>query len=322
MELKELRSFSAVVKYGSFTKAAEHLYISQPTISTHIRMLEKKLGRQLIRRTTKNIELTQKGQEIYEYVSSIIELCDRISAACRSEERRIIQLGASTIPSSYILPEVLPEFGSIYPDIYFVIHQSDSQKVIDGLLDGIFDMGLTGMDAKSEALCSKPFYYDKLILITPVTPRFIQMQRLKQTPLDELLKEPIILREKGSGTNKSASQYLERIGVSDKELNVTARINDQEAIKNLVAGGLGISIISDKAAKNFILEKRLLKFDLPDSGTRKLYLVWRNGAALSLPLRNFKSFMINKYKDCFGGGSDENRLCSEGCGKSAALREK
>lgn len=309
VELKQLRSFSAVIQYGSFTKAAEHLYISQPTISNHIRMLEETLGRQLIIRTTKSVELTQKGQEIYGYVSSIIELCDRMYAACRSEERRIIQLGASTIPSSYILPEVLPEFGRIYPDTYFVIHQSDSQKVLDGLLDGIFDMGLTGMDAKSEALCSLPFYHDRLILITPVTPRFIQMQSLEQTPLRELLKEPIILREKGSGTNKSASLYLEHIGISDTELNITARINDQEAIKNLVAGGLGISIISDKAAENFIREKRLLRFELPDSGTRKLYLVWRRDTNLSLPLQNFKAFLMNKYKGYSGGNSNENRLC-------------
>ena len=72
MELKQLQSFAAVVKYGSFTKAAEKLYISQPTISTHIRTLEEELGRQLILRTTKSIEVTEKGREVYGYVTNIL----------------------------------------------------------------------------------------------------------------------------------------------------------------------------------------------------------------------------------------------------------
>ena len=137
MELKQLQSFAAVVKYGSFTKAAEKLYISQPTISTHIRTLEEELGRQLILRTTKSIEVTEKGREVYGYVTNILELRERMVRACAGEARRIIHLGASTIPSAYILPEILPEFGQLHPDTYFVIHQSDSQGVIDGLTDGI-----------------------------------------------------------------------------------------------------------------------------------------------------------------------------------------
>ena len=296
MELKQLQSFAAVVKYGSFTKAAEKLYISQPTISTHIRTLEEELGRQLILRTTKSIEVTEKGREVYGYVTNILELRERMVRACAGEARRIIHLGASTIPSAYILPEILPEFGQLHPDTYFVIHQSDSQGVIDGLADGVFDVGLIGMNADSEALVCQPFCQDRIVLITPVTPRFLALQRLPEVPLGELLSEPIILREEGSGTNKSASHYLESIGIPESKLHITARINDQEAIKNLVAGGLGVSLISEKAAHNFIREKRLLRFDLADSGTRTLYMAWRRNCVLEKHIREFQAFTLEKYR--------------------------
>ena len=296
MELKQLRSFAEVVRCGSFTKAAENLYISQPTISTHIRTLEEELGRQLILRTTKSIQVTEKGREVYEYAANILELQERIVLACGEESRRIIHLGASTIPSAYLLPEILPEFGRLHPDTYFVIHQSDSQGVIDGLTDGMFDVGLIGMCADSEALCCQPFCQDRMVLVTPVTPRFLELQQLPEVPLETLLAEPIILREQGSGTNKSASHYLERIGVSESMLRITARINDPEAIKNLVAGGLGVSIISEKAAHNFIQEKRLLGFQLPDSGTRTLYISWRWNCELEKHIQEFRDFVTQKYQ--------------------------
>ena len=145
MEFKQLQSFIAVAKYNSFTKAAERLYISQPTISAHIRALEEELRTRLILRTTKSIELTCNGQELYDYAVNIMELRDRMIKHCSEVEKKIIHLGASTIPSAYILPEVLPVYGKDHPEVYFIIHQSDSQTVADGLLDGVFDIGLMGM---------------------------------------------------------------------------------------------------------------------------------------------------------------------------------
>lgn len=294
MEFKQLQSFVAVVKYGSFTKAAEKLYVSQPTISSHISALEAELRKTLIVRTTKSIEITAKGQEIYEYAVRILELRERMIGACSEEGRHIIYLGASTIPSAYILPEILPEFGQIYPDTYFVIHQSDSQGVIDGLLDGMFDIGLIGMREDEKLVC-EPFCQDRMVLVTPVTDRFLAMQNYPDTPLDELLKEPIILREKGSGSGRSAAHFLESIGVKEEQLYVTARINDQETTKYLVAGGLGISIISERAARSFVEEKRLLQFELPVENCRSLYLTYRKDEILKPHIRNFADFVLQKY---------------------------
>ena len=294
MELKQLRSFAAVVRYGSFTKAAEKLFISQPTISLHIRALEEELNCQLIIRTTKSVEVTRKGREVYGYAAHMLELQERMIRACAEDQRRIIHLGASTIPSAYVLPTVLPEFGNLYPDTYFTIHQDNSQGIIDGLLNGVFDVGLIGMKDEERLTCI-PFLQDRMVLITPVSEEFLAMKELPETPLEQLFAQPMILREKGSGSRKRADRFLEAMGITEDKLFVTARINDQETIKNLVAGGLGVSIISEQADRNFVSEKRLLQFDLPDHNSRELYIACRKDHPLPHHVREFTDFVQKKY---------------------------
>lgn len=295
MELKQLRSFAAVVRYGSFTRAAENTYLSQPTISTHIRALEEELNTQLLLRDTKNLQVTPRGQELYECACRMLELQDNLLQRWRQSDQHIIQLGASTIPSAYILPEVLPLYGKENPGSYFVVHQSDSRQVIEGVAGGLFDVGMSGMPCQDEAIRCEPFFRDRMVLITPVSRRFLAMQSQGEQALPELLHEPIILREAGSGSQKSADRFLAQMGLRETELRVTARVNDQESIKNLVSGGLGVSIVSEKAVRDFVAEKRLLAFPLPPgSAERDLYLLLpRHASADSL---RFCSFVREFYR--------------------------
>ena len=297
MDFKQLESFAAVVKCNSFTKAAEMLYISQPTISTHIRALEAELNCALIHRTTKSVVLTLEGKKLYEYAANILNLRDRMIQECAIGSRRILHVSASTIPSAYILPKVLPEFANLYPSTYFVLHQNNSKSVIDGVLDGVFDVGLTGMNRESENLTCKKFCTDRMVLITPVSQHFLDLQQQNASVPEILMQESVILREKGSGTKKSVELYMEQIGISEDQLNVTARVNDPEAIKNLVASGMGVSIISKRAAGNFLREKRLLAFDLPeDSSKRNLYVMCRSDRADDPYIKNFLDFMTRYFE--------------------------
>lgn len=296
MEFKQLESFAAVVRFNSFTKAAESLYISQPTISTHIRALEEELGTRLIMRTTKNIEVTAEGMKLFDYSVNILELRDRMVNECSSAGRQIIHLGASTIPSAYILPEVLPRFGRLNPNAFFVIHQTDSKGVVDGLADGIYDVGLIGMPSEKETILCQPFCKDRMVLITPVTQEYLDMYAAGASPVEVLRRSPVILREKGSGSKKSADFFLEQAGLADEQLNITARVNDPEAIKNLVAGGLGVSVISKRAAGNFLREKRILAFELPDwANSRDLYVTCRRDQADRSIVRDFTEFITKYY---------------------------
>ena len=295
MDMKQLQSFTAVVKYRSFTKAAERLYLSQPTISTHIRNLEEELGTCLIVRTKRSVDVTPRGQELYECACTILGLRDNLIRRWASDESNIIQLGASTIPSAYILPEILPAYGQEHPESYFIIHQSDSRGVAEGILNGSFDLGMVGMKCDHEDLNCIPFYRDRMVLITPVNPHFLALKE-QGSPLPQLLREPIILREQGSGSKKSAEYFLESMGITEDQLKVTARINDQESIKNLVAGGLGVSIISERAAHNFVLENRVLLFELPDNvSQRYLYFVMKRNYVLSDHVKAFISHVQRYY---------------------------
>lgn len=296
MELKQLQSFAAVVKYHSFTKAAEALYLSQPTVSTHIRLLEEELRSSLIVRTTKSIEVTPRGQELYHCACSMLGLRDGLLRRWADDGHRVIQLGASTIPSAYLLPELLPAYGRDHGEVYFTVHQSDSQGVADGLRDRRFDLGMVGMDCSDEMLACLPFYQDRMVLITPVNEHFQALAQQGEGALAALLSEPIILREQGSGSKKSAQRLFECLGLAEEALHVTARINDQESIKNLVAGGLGVSVISERAAHNFVAEKRLLRFELPeDSARRSFYLAFRKHDVLSPYVAEFVRYVRRHF---------------------------
>lgn len=297
MDFKQLESFAAVVEYKSFTKAAEKLYISQPTISTHIRALEDELGTRLLIRTTKSIEITPHGWEVYESARSILELRNNLIRNFTSNEEKLIHIGASTIPSAYILPEMLPSFGKLYPDIYFHVEQSNSQGIIEAIQKGKYDVGLVGSACSGESLACEPFYRDRMVIITPVNEHFLALKNSPDFSLDALLNAPVILREQGSGSEKLVENFFEKMQVKEEDLQVIARINDQESIKNLVAGGLGISFISKRAAQNYIEGKRLLSFELPEHvAERQLYVLFNKNFILRPYVQQFLQFVRGFYK--------------------------
>ena len=296
MELKHLISYATVVRLGSFSRAAEELYIAQPTISLHIRQLEEELGTQLLIRTTKSIELTEKGQEVYECAVSIIQLRDRMAERCSGGERRIIRLGASTIPSAYILPEVLPEYVKKHPETYFTIDQGDSRSVTEKVAEGLTDIGLVGMKPASSDIMAEPFYEDSVVIITPVREPFLTMKEQHSATLEKLFEQPVILREKGSGSLKAADTFLANAGYSGNDLHVAARTNDPEAIKNMVVSGMGISMISSKAAEDYSRENRLLVFSFPEiSSRRQFYIVKRKKAAFPECVKDFAQYLRQFY---------------------------
>lgn len=302
MELKQLESYVAVVEYGSFTKAAEKLYISQPTISTHIQMLEMELHEKLLNRHTKSLEVTPKGQELYECASDMLGLRDRLLKSWSEEENKTIHLGSSTIPSSYILPELLPKYVQEYPDVHFVIHQGDSQNVLDGLLSGNYQVGFIGMEQDQDGLTCVPFYKDHIVLITPNEEAFQQRKERYEEKKDlsilvEMLRtEPLIVREKGSGSKRYADKVLKDLGIEEDSLNICARLNDSESIKNMVMGGMGIALISEKAVHNSCNEGKMLCFEIPLEGAeRNLNLIYRKKDIYRTHEKMFVEYVIKYY---------------------------
>ncbi len=295
MDFKQLRSFVAVADCGSFTQAAARLYSSQPTVSAHVRQLEEELHEQLFLRTTKTLSITPRGRELYEYAVHVLALQEKLLSDWK-QDARTITLGVSTIPSAYILPEVLPPFRAQNPELSFSIHQSDSAGILQSLRAGQFELGLVGMEEPADDLSFVPFYQDHMVLITPNTPHFTALLAAGTPPQTLLREQPLILREAGSGSQKCVDAFLQAAGLDIASLCVTARLNDQESVKNLVAGGLGISVISGKAAERDCRAGQLLAFPLPEASSgRSLYLVWHKGASLRPQVLRFVEFIRTFY---------------------------
>lgn len=274
MEFKQLEAFVAAVEYNSFSEAAKHLYLTQPTISAHINTLEKELNSKLIIRTTKKMELTARGHQFYECAVNILNIRNNIVQEFTGGSQRVISLSASTIPSSYILPDILGAFSRENQNILFNIWQSDSKKVINKVVEGTVDFGLTGMTTDNEDCIFIPFFQDELTIAAPNNEHFQQLKK-NDADLRTLLKEPIIMRESGSGTQKEIDVYLSSQQIDIANLHVAARMNDLESIKLSIRSGLGISIVSTLSIKDMKESGSILEFPLESSGhLRNLYIVY------------------------------------------------
>lgn len=295
MEFKQLEAFVAVVDYGSFSEAARKLYLTQPTISTHIRSLEEELHTRLIIRTTKKITITPKGYQLYDSAVRMLDIRDNLFENFTGSKKQIIDLAASTIPSSYLLPELMAGFGRMYPDVYFHSWQTDSAGAISRVLDGSVDLALTGQNTGDDSCVFIPFCQDDMVIATPVNDHYLQLKERTVTFYD-FLKDPIILRERGSGTKKELDIFLENTGIEPSILNVVARMNDLESIKKSIVNGLGISILSARSAVDLKKTKQILLFPLEGTAhKRSFYIVYSKNRILKAHVRQFIQYVKNYY---------------------------
>ncbi len=296
MEFKQLEAFVAVVDYGSFSEAARKLYLTQPTISAHVRSLEEELHTKLILRTTKKTTITTRGYQLYDSAVRMLEIRNNLLENFTGVQKHMIDLAASTIPSSYLLPEILAAFGKTHPDIYFHSIQADSAESINRVLDGTVDLALVGQNTRDETCVFLPFCQDELVIATPITNHYLGLQN-KSVTFEDFIKDPIIIREKGSGTKKEMDLFLEQIGVTPSDLNVIARMNDLEGIKKSIVNGLGISILSARSAIDLQKTKQILLFALEESAhKRTFYIVYSKNRILKPHVRQFIQFVQNFYR--------------------------
>ena len=296
MEFKQLEAFVAVVDYGSFSEAARKLYLTQPTISAHVRSLEEELHTKLILRTTKKTTITTRGYQLYDSAVRMLEIRNNLLENFTGVQKHMIDLAASTIPSSYLLPEILAAFGKTHPDIYFHSIQADSAESINRVLDGTVDLALVGQNTRDETCVFLPFSQDELVIATPITNHYLGLQN-KSVTFEDFIKDPIIIREKGSGTKKEMDLFLEQIGVTPSDLNVIARMNDLEGIKKSIVNGLGISILSARSAIDLQKTKQILLFPLEESAhKRTFYIVYSKNRILKPHVRQFIQFVQNFYR--------------------------
>lgn len=299
MNLKQLEAFVYVAEKKSFSKAAKELYLTQPTISAHISSLEKELNARLFVRNTKEVKLSVEGKKLYECAKKMVDLEREIEDIffCEEKRKNYITISASTIPAQYLLPKILAKFSDKYPKEQFEIKETDSAHVVEQVIDRKTDIGFTGTMLDKKQCRYLPFYEDELIIITPNKEHFRTLQ--KNDNYEEWIqKEPIIMREEGSGTRKEAEKQLKKKGIRVEELNIVASIENQETIKCLVENGMGISIISKLAAKREIEGGKLLGFPLTKGeNVRDIYVVYNKDIKLSHVIEKFIKMVKETYSN-------------------------
>ena len=297
MEFKQLEAFAAVVTLGSFSKAGERLFLTQPTITAHVQSLEKELGVRLLERTTREVYPTEQGRRFYPYAQNLLRIRDSATAAMAAPIATdgVVTAAASTVPARYLLPGWMGAFGKEHPRVTFRIQKCDSEEVSSRVAEGIAELGLTGAETLPEHCEYEPLCADPLVVITPNTAAY---RHRKGFSAVELVGETFLLREAGSGTRRVFERFLAARGMDGRQLRVAAEIEDPEAIKRAVAQGMGISILSSRAAADFCAQGMLLAFPVEgEEIARRLYLATAKGRPLSAAARAFCAFVRRAAKE-------------------------
>jgi DNA-binding transcriptional LysR family regulator len=295
MDLRHLETFVKIAELSSFTKAAEELNITQPTVSKQIVDLEGYFGVRLIDRTKRQVILTRAGEILYKYGKDFMALRkDTVDAleAFKGLKKGMITVGASTVPGIYILPRVLNAFREKYDGITIKLIVSDSKDIMDKMEHGLIDVGFVGSKDTSKKLEFKKLIDDTIVFIAPRGyPPSIHVEHLK--------KYPFIMREQGSGTRNSFHLALKKLGMNSlTDLHVIAELTDTEAIKEAVKSGMGISCVSRMAVNAELLQGHIgmITIDGFDDLRRSFYVITRKGRSL-LPQVKALVEIIDRWKE-------------------------
>ena len=297
MNLKQLEAFARVAEAKSFSEAAKILYLTQPTVSAHVASLEKELGVCLLMRSTKEVSLTEEGEILYDYAMQMLELEQQIRErfGSRKKEGAVLRIAASTIPSQYLLPEIMVRFRERYPGVRLRVMETDSAGAVEQILSRRADIGFAGTVLEEKQCVYIPFYQDELVVIIPGE-GLEGPESAAETAW--IRRMPVILREEGSGTRKEAQRLLRQMGIELSELNIVASIQNQETIKRSVRNGMGISILSRLAAEDEIRSGVLRAVPLGETGgKRNINLVFDRRSLHSTEAEKLIDLVREMYPD-------------------------
>lgn len=277
--LYPLHVFRLVARGGSVTRAAQELFISQPAVSAHLKALETAIGESLFERTPRSMQLTPAGTVVLEHVNRLFALYEEIPAALdvmRGRVRGEVTVAASSTPGAYLVPELLRQFQQQYPEVRPVLRVGDSAMVLQWLLDYQAPMGVIGEMNIAAGLQSVEIGSDVLQLVAASGD---PLCRVKQVKPEHLHGRTLLLREPGSSTRAGAQSLL---GERLKEFERVVEVPSPEAIKQTVASGLGVAVLSSWATK--LEEAAGLLQPVRDPllrQSRKFFLVRRKDRVLS-----------------------------------------
>lgn len=257
MDLHQIEIFCTLIKLRSFSRAAESLYLTQPTVSGHIKNLESDLGVKLLDRLGRRVVPTEAGEVLYRYGQKLLALRDQARQEIEGMSGAVsglLKIGGSTIPGAYVLPALIAAFKKKYPSTSIQLVINDTAKVAGAVANGDLNIGVVGARAADPHLEIHPFLDDELVIAVPAGHPWAKKNTV---PVGALRGEPFILREQGSGTRRIMEERLEKSGVAPADLNIIAIMGSSDAVRQAVKAGLGISILSVRALRDDIEAGRL-----------------------------------------------------------------
>lgn len=249
MDLRLLEVFCHVYEDRSFSRAAERLLLTQPTISDHIGSLEEQLGTQLFDRLGRKIRPTPAAEVLYAYGKQILDLKKAAIEGMNKFLKKLegnLRIGGSTIPGEYLLPVLVGEFCKHFPHVDVHIRIADTSDIVSDLLGGRIEIGFVGAEVEDRHLEFRKFQEDTLVVVVPNQGEWLRRVSISTR---ELAEKPFILREPGSGTRIAFEQCLRENGYSLDQLNVVAEMGSTSAVKEAVKAGIGISVLSTIAVQ-------------------------------------------------------------------------
>lgn len=289
--LRQFQVFEAIYRLGSFTRAAEELFLTQPTVSMQIKKLTDVLGMPLFEHVGRNVEPTEAGAELYNACRNLFETLANLEmkiADLKGLKRGRLRMAVITT-AKYLAPEMLGEFSRLYPGIEFALKVTNRHSIINRMYANEDDLYIMGQAPEGEVeLQSYPFAPNPLVVMAP---REHPLVGKKNISLAEIAKEPFIIREPGSGIRDLTLRIFNAEGLP---LQVRMELGSNEAIKHAVVGGLGLSVISLHSVALEGIDGPLAILDVKGFPVfRNWFIVYPKGKELSLVAQTFLDFAVD-----------------------------
>ena len=286
--------FHEVVKFRSFSRAAEELFVSQPAVSKHIRQLEQKIGLGLIRRRRGKFDLTETGEILFKHThkicSNLLEIENALSIL-KKDHHGVLKIGTTESYSKCLMPKLLSGFQTSHPSIKITLEVGNSEEIQKSLLDYKNDLGLIGLVKASSRFESVPFLREELVII--VSPKH-PLGKRKAVSLKEIEGYPFIIRAKGSTTRRILSQAFEELDIHPSLLIETG---SSEFIKQWVSEGKGVSIIVKRLGEDEERRGMIKMIPLLEKLYFEVAVLYLKEERANPAIKAFIRYMENKRRD-------------------------
>ncbi len=297
IDISKLKTFVTVADLGSFSKASEILYITQPAVTQQIKALEKTIGAKLFQRQGGKMTLTSEGKRIYEIAKILLGSYEGLMeeiAKIKKDLKDTLFLGVSATLSEYIVPSLVADFHKEFPSVTVKIFTGNSHDVEDGLLSGVLNLGIIEREP-ADKFVNIPWLEDEIIFFTyPGNP----IAESGEIGPEKLYDIDLVMREMNSGTRKLVREALENMGIVFEKLNIRIEANNGRTIINIVKSGYGASFLSKalvhrEIEMGTVIPVKIKGFKIK----RKFHIIYPRNANVSFLANNFMKYVLSKTRE-------------------------